>query len=228
MSQTPITPVPVPAGVRGVLLYGGVFDPPHRAHVELAAAARDAAMPGAWLVFVPAARSPFKGTPATPDAHRVAMVRLASAGLARSSVWTDEIERGRPREASYWVETLRRARAALGAGVDLRFLIGADQALEFHRWRGFREVLELARPVVMPREPARDAAALLVLMRGSGAWSEEELCAWGAAVLDVPVVGTNATSIRERLGRDEDVSGELDAAVLGHIRAHGLYRAAGR
>jgi len=50
---------PVPEGAREVVVFGGSFDPPTRAHTALPIASRDA-MGADHLVYIPAARSPFK------------------------------------------------------------------------------------------------------------------------------------------------------------------------
>ncbi|MCL4741998.1 MAG: nicotinate-nicotinamide nucleotide adenylyltransferase [Phycisphaerales bacterium] len=232
----PVTPMPVPPDAPGVLLFGGTFDPPHRGHTEPAAAARDAMMPpGSWLVFVPAARSPHKSeAPSTSVAHRVAMLHLAIADLPRSAVWTDEIDRA-PRdgsEPSWWVETLRRARRVLPPGASLRFLIGSDQAAAFHRWREFREVLALAEPVVVLREPIADAATLDAALEASGEWTAAERAAWRARIAPAPIVRASATAIREeiRCGCGTEPLGDSRASrlvadnVSAYLRQHGLFK----
>ncbi|HRQ72000.1 MAG TPA: nicotinate-nicotinamide nucleotide adenylyltransferase [Phycisphaerales bacterium] len=230
-----VTPMPVPADAPGVLLFGGTFDPPHRGHTEPAAAARDAMMPpGSWLVFVPAARSPHKSAaPATSAAHRVAMLRLAIAPLARAVVWTDEIDRAAraSEEPSWWVETLRRAKRALPPGTALRFLIGSDQAAAFHRWREFREVLALAEPVVVLREPIADAATLDAALEASGEWTAAERRAWQERIAPGPIILASATAIRARLAglpppspeTSRFVASVLERSVLEYARSHGLY-----
>lgn len=217
--------MPVPADAAAVLLYGGVFDPPHRAHTGLPALVRDAAMPGAWLVYVPASRSPFKAAPPTPDADRLAMLRIATEPLPRAAVWTDELDRTRPGEPSYWIETLIRARRALGSGAGLRFLIGADQALGFHRWREPRRILELAEPLVMLRSPAEHANALADGLRSAGFWSDHEIDRWLERIVPVPVLDISATAIRAKLAAGGCEVPELDPAVLDYIRGAGLYAA---
>ncbi|GIK17874.1 MAG: glutamine--tRNA ligase/YqeY domain fusion protein [Leptolyngbya sp. PLA2] len=230
-----VTPMPIPPDARGVLLFGGTFDPPHRGHTEPAVAARDAMMPpGSWLVFVPAARSPHKSeAPATSAADRAAMLRLAIAPLARSAVWTDEIDRAErgSAEPSWWVETLRRARRVLPPGTPLRFLIGSDQAAAFHRWRAFRAILALAEPVVVLREPIADAATLDAALEASGEWTAAERRAWQSRIAPAPIIPVSATAIRAALNRITPPSGEasrplasvLDGAVLEYARSHGLY-----
>ena len=226
MKPGPPSPLMIPPGAP-VLLYGGVFDPPHRAHVELPRLARDRWNPGAWLVYVPAARSPFKGNAWASDMQRVEMVRLCVRDLARAAVWTDEIDRAEAGEASYWVETVRRARGLMGTGAELRFLIGADQAVEFHRWREFREILIEAEPLVVLRPPLGDVAAFVDALHARGVWNEVEISQWTARIVEVPVIETSATQVRERLSRGEWPVDALDARVLAYIREHQLYGATG-
>ena len=60
-----------------VAIFGGSFDPPHVAHLAVAAAATEAGQVDR-LLWVPAATSPFKvGAPAATPAQRLEMVRLA-------------------------------------------------------------------------------------------------------------------------------------------------------
>lgn len=225
--RPPATALPTPEAADRLVLLGGSFDPPHLAHTELGARARDAAAgPGAWLVFVPAARSPFKSGPPTPAADRAAMLQLAIAPLANACMWTDEIDRARPDEPSYWVDTLRRAKAAR-PDARLWFVLGTDQAAEFHRWREPREILSLAEPLVLARAPIVTREALAESLRQTGAWSETEVARWLDALLDVGVMPFSATQARDLLhdaGPDHPALRSILApAVLDYIRAHRLY-----
>jgi nicotinate (nicotinamide) nucleotide adenylyltransferase len=212
-----------------VLLAGGVFDPPHRAHVAMPVAARDSIMgPGAWLVLVPAARSPLKAAgPRVADADRLAMLRLAIKDEERAAIWTDEVDRaGAGANPSYWIETLERARRALGHSVTLRFAIGSDQAADFHRWHRPREVLGLAAPIVLLREPLATAEAVLGALRASGFWSASELVAWQRWIWPGAVMAGSATDARAAATRGDDtvLVRLVGPAVLRYIRERGLYR----
>lgn len=225
-----ISPMPIPENAADILLVGGSFDPPTRAHARIAAAARaaDASRDRspAWLLFVPAARSPFKPDPPEADARRAAMLRLVADGLSHASVWTDELDRAADGAPSYWVDTLRRARALL-PGARFSFLIGADQAAEFHRWREAGEIIRLARPLVVLREPWTDADALSEHLRHTGAWNDADLELWQNAVLALPTVRGSSTEARAALAqspRDAEALGRmLDPAVLEYIAANRLY-----
>lgn len=180
-----------------------------------------------WLVLVPAARSPHKDAgPEASDADRVRMLELASAGLERVAVWTAELDRARGGEPSYWVDTVACAREQLGDGVELRFLMGADQVAAFDRWRAYRTILELAEPVVMLRPPIERAADLDTSLAKAGAgegWSEAEREWWLRRIAPVEVRPTNATAIREALTTGSELDGALHPDVERYIRAHGMY-----
>lgn len=215
----------LPPSARHILLFGGTFDPVHRAHTAAAIAARDLAMPpDAWLVFVPAARSPFKeAVPGAPDSARFDMLSLALRDHARTAISDFELSRPAP---SWWIDTVRHFRAAIPAAADLRFLIGADAAPAFRRWRDWREILRLARPVIMARPPITTADALADALRAEGSWSEGDIDAWRARFIAGAVIDISATEIRAALAAGAPRAVQfLDPAVHAYIKHHHLYRA---
>lgn len=219
---------PIPAGVRSVLIVGGTFDPPHTAHVALP---REAArlLGVDWTLYVPAARSPHKAEgPAASDADRLEMLRLALAGEARVSIATLELERGDA--ASYTVDTLRALRREAPGVERWRLCIGADQAAAFHRWREPREVIALAEPAVLLREPYESADALLAALAPQ--WPAAELAAWRGRILPIAPLRAAATEARALLAKAGRTAGEeaalaaaLPAGVLAYVRGRGLYSA---
>jgi len=215
------TSLPAAHGMSGVLLFGGMFDPPHAGHLSLAVRVRDEVM-GAQtqLVFVPAARSPHKsGGAIATDEQRLKMLGLAIGDVPRCSIWTDEIDRG---GTSYWVDTLVRARSQLGESASLRFLIGADQAIAFHRWRANDKVLGLAEPIVMLRDPIKTVQALIVQMHATGAWDKEGLKRWSTWVWDGGCVDASSAEVRERAKHGARLD-DLDPLVRSFIETTGLY-----
>lgn len=230
-STAPITPLNADDVSAGLVLVGGTFDPPHRAHTMLADRARSAVgMADAWLVFVPAAVSPFKqGAAQGAGAHdRVAMIGAAIRHLPRATVWTDEIDRA-PAEngPSYWVRTLERLRAMIGPVPCVRFIIGADQAEGFHKWREPARILELATPIVLPRTPLEESRQLQSALQDTGAWSADEIARWQGWMVEVGLLPEASTWIRQRLAsgcEDRQLDGVLDPEVLAYIRRRGLYK----
>lgn len=177
-------------------------------------------------MFVPAARSPHKSSgPLASDSERAAMLELAIESVEHAGVWTDEIDRAASGEPSYWIDTLERARSLVGDAW-LGFVLGADQAVAFDRWREARRILKLAEPLVLLREPWGSAEVLLGAMRD--AWSDAELERWASWCVDVGTMDVSATEIRALLRDDREnarLESLLSPGVLGFIRERGLYRA---
>ena len=222
---------PVPESARCVLIFGGTFDPPHRAHIDLPIAARDA-IGADWLLYVPAGRSPLKReNPIASDDDRVAMLRGVLRALERASVSTIELETGSAGESdlrppSYTVDTLARLHEFAPPATRFRLLIGADQAVEFHRWREADRIVELAEPAVMLRPPLDSDAAFRDSLRAHR--PEPQVERWARRVVALPVSPTSATDVRELLRRgnldDPRVCEVIPEPVLDVIRSRRLYR----
>ncbi|MFZ2874527.1 MAG: adenylyltransferase/cytidyltransferase family protein [Phycisphaerales bacterium] len=232
-SRTPTPPVSrwsLPPGAGRVLIVGGTFDPVHVGHALAATRARDAAEPGAALLFVPAATSPFKRSGgAAPCGHRVAMLTLALRETANAAVWTDEVDRAGPGEASYTIDTVRRAAAVAPAGTGLRLLVGADQALRLHEWREARALIALAPPLIMMRGDVRTGAALGAALRAASFWTGEEIEGLVSSLVDVgDDLPQSSSEIRGAIaggGVGAVPTGWLHPAVAAYIESQRLYRA---
>ncbi|MDY7110091.1 MAG: nicotinate (nicotinamide) nucleotide adenylyltransferase [Planctomycetota bacterium] len=202
---------------RRILLFGGTFDPPHRAHVELPALVAQR-LECDRIIYIPAAQSPLKDdAPRCGDAHRLVMLRLATRDLPQAEISTIELDRG---GTSYFIDTVTAMRRRLGDEAGLCFLIGADQALEFHHWKDWRGILERAAPAVMLRPPWTRERFEEALRRE---YDEDEAARWMACLVDAPRLEISATDIRDRLAGGEPVDDLLDPLVLGYIRTHRLY-----
>lgn len=209
------------ASVRTVAVYGGTFDPPTRAHVELPLAVVGA-IEADHLLVIPAAASPFKPDgPIASDDQRLQMLRFAFAGMPAVTITSMEIERG---GASYTVDTLRELKQRHPA-ITFRLIIGADQAASFHRWREAGAIIEAAEPAVMLRGNEESAEDLL--QRMAPHWSDDDMKRWESRIVSVPATDASSTEARALLSASTPESARLsellDPAVLGYIREVGLY-----
>lgn len=204
-----------------LLVFGGSFDPPHRAHTALPPLAAEA-LGCRRILYVPAALNPLKADePPTSARHRLAMLRLAIADLPAAEISTIELDRPGP---SYAIDTLRALREAHGPGTELVLLIGSDQALQFRQWKDWPAILDLARPAVMVRPPLDEAAYRRNLV---AAYTPEQAERWLTWTVDVPQMDICATEVRRRIAAGEETGEMLDPRVLEYIRLHGLYGSGG-
>jgi len=200
------------------LIFGGTFDPPHLAHTTLAALAA-AQLECEEILFIPAAINPLKaGNPSATNQHRLAMLRLAIAEIPKGRISAIELYRPGP---SYTVDTLRELTKLGGEASTSFLLIGADQALDFHRWKEWQEILRLATPAVMVRPPWTTESLFEALLK---TYSKSESERWQQRTLRLPLMDISATEIRRRIKAGEPASGLLHPTVEAYIHAHGLYR----
>ena len=125
-----VSTLPIPEDCPSALLYGGAFDPPHIAHLALPPFVRES-IGCERLVYIPAGAAPMKDGPSVSSDDRLTMLELGLEGIPAVAIATLELERPGP---SYTVDTLHEI-AAKRPDTTLRFLIGADQARQFHKWR---------------------------------------------------------------------------------------------
>ena len=187
-------------------LFGGSFDPPHRAHVALAASAL-AQLALAEVRWIPAGRPWQKTRTVTPAPHREAMVRIAIDGEPRFVLDRIELDRAGP---SYTLDTVR-ALQAREPGAEWVLLIGADQYANLHTWRGWERLLALTVLAVAQRpgeHPAPDAAVLR----------------HPHSAVPLPMLDISSTDIRARAARGERIDALVPPAVARYIEQHHLYR----
>lgn len=207
-----------------ILVYGGTFDPPHLAHVKLPPLVADR-LSCDRLLYVPARQNPLKnGEPTTDAAHRVAMLAIALADDPDAEISTIELDRAGS-GPSYTIDTLRQLRDSLGPQTEIVFLIGADQALDFHRWKDWQQILELAEPAVLLRPPWDGERFARELHQR---FDDDEAAQWMSRVVHVPMIDVNATELRRRIRNDEPVDDMINPAVAQYIKRHGLYKAGQR
>jgi nicotinate-nucleotide adenylyltransferase len=187
-------------------MFGGAFDPPHRAHSALARAAVAQLRLDRLYVF-PTGDAWHKARALTPAEHRLAMAKLAFEAIPDVRVDERELRRTGP---TYSVDTLRELQAEHPAA-RLFLLMGEDQAASFTRWQAWQDIAQLATLAVVGRGPGEGISALSAL---PGVRVER---------LQLPQMPESATDIRARLTAGQDISALVEPAVARYIASHHLY-----
>jgi nicotinate-nucleotide adenylyltransferase len=194
------------AGPQRLGIFGGAFDPPHRAHRALAQAAVQQ-LGLDQLRILPTGQAWHKDRQLTPADHRLAMAQIAFGGIPQAAVDPRELQRA---GATYTIDTLRELRAEHPAA-ELFLVMGQDQAAAFTRWREWEAIAALATLCVAQR-PGSAAAGLPAGVH--------------AQSIRLPPMDDSATAIRARLTAGQDISELVPAGVASYIAQHHLYESA--
>lgn len=215
-----------PAGPLGV--FGGTFDPVHFGHLRLAEEACEALALDA-VRWIPAGQPWHRTAPQTAAAHRLGMVRCATASNPLFDVDAREVESGNP---SYTVETVLSLRAELGSTRPLVVILGTDAFSRLHTWHRWRELFELTHIGLATRAgqavqaSALDPALATELTARSRGDARALRSAPGGTIVrfDMTALAISATDLRARLARGASCRYLAPTAVLDYIRHHRLYR----
>ena len=146
---------------------GGTFDPPHHAHLALAAAAHTELLLDR-VIFVPAG-DPWRkrDRDVSPAGARLEMVLAAVAPFSWAEVSSVEVDRT---GASFTAETLE---ALVGPDEDWWFILGADALADMAGWYEPAQIIERAR-LEDPGDTSHCAPVIAILefleLGGQPAW----------------------------------------------------------
>ncbi|MDP1741997.1 nicotinate (nicotinamide) nucleotide adenylyltransferase [Polaromonas sp.] len=201
------------ASVLRIGMFGGSFDPPHRAHVALAAAAVRQLQLDA-LYIVPTGVAWHKARALSAAADRLAMTRLAFAGMQRVVVDERELQRDGP---SFTIDTLEALQAE-NPGAQLYLIIGKDQLAALQTWHRWQDIVRVAIICIANRGDSARAEA--------GFDCQIELLN-PLVPLQLPLMPVSATDIRRQIASGSLTSQSLarlvPEAVARYIESHRLY-----
>ena len=194
-------------------IFGGSFDPVHKEHVALARAAVESLGLDA-LYIVPAKTPPHKTYKnLLSDGDRLAMCRLAFAGVKNCVVSDYEIARG---DTSYTYLTCRHFKSRF-ENEQLFWLVGTDMLRDFPTWKNPESILA-------------DVTLAVCARAENGEWIEREQEKFYArfqkrfAVIGYNGADISATKIRVLAGAGMEINAYTPESVAAYIQEKGLYQ----
>ena len=229
-------------------LFGGTFDPIHKAHLALAHAARESCNLG-LIYFVTANLSPHKSAqPLAPYFHRYTMTALATQGEKAfvSSLLEAPSElvlhdKKNPRltlaaTPSYSIDTVRKLKATLRKSDRLFFLIGIDAFKDIANWReadvlfaecefivASRPGFSLADVAAALPEKLRPRAEVTKPFSKQPAKGDLVLSGVTLHLLDNVNQNISATAIRAAVAMKKPIRKFVTESVEEYIKKEGLY-----
>ncbi len=194
-------------------LFGGRFDPVHRAHIKIAQAVADQLKLDEvrWIVT----GSPVHKPSVAAAAHRLRMVELALADLGDPRMVVDdrEVIAAAAGKTNYTADTIASFQAEFPTR-PLVWILGEDQLEQFHTWSRWEWIIKNVMLAVCGR-PNADTNRISKDLQHQGAdiW-------WITLSLDT----VSSTLIRERISAGDSVDDLLPQAVTDYIAKQSLYR----
>jgi len=205
-------------------LFGGSFDPIHQGHVLAARGALETVGLDRVL-FLPTSDPPHKLPRQASPWARYVMVELAL--LRQEGLYASPHELT-PGTTAYTVETLEHFRRQ-EPEAELHLLLGTDALAHLDTWKRWRELVTLARLVVLTRpgwelerirRELRPELAEVLEPQADGLRGGQ-----AAPLLVERMVDISSTEIRRQLARGEAPRAELlSPLVLDYISKYGWYR----
>lgn len=192
-------------------ILGGTFDPVHNGHLYCAKEALEKAQLD-MVALMPAGMPVFKlDKPVTPGVHRLAMCQCAVRGFESLAVSAMEVNR---EGKTFTADTLRAMRAALPKRVQFFFIMGADSAASFLKWREHDVIAQLATLVVFSSAdhpmPLDGKAAL-------------ETAGVRVEYVEADPPDISSTQIREKVRKGQQIGALVPSSVYDYLCEKCLY-----
>lgn len=201
---------------KGVLLFGGTFDPIHHGHLLVSQWAAER-LGAARVVLIPSAVPPHKvGNRVTAASDRMQMARRAVEDDDAFEVSDCELHREGP---SYTLDTVRHFRRLYPDDINLYWLIGADSLPELAGWHEVKRLVDECTIVTAAR-PGTDAGDLSAL---DAVLEENQISKIRQHILNIPQMEISSTEIRDRARQGQSIRYFVPAPVADYIHNHRLY-----
>lgn len=195
-----------------IVIFGGTFNPPTRAHLDIATEALYY-LDAEKVLFVPVSDL-YKKDDVEISYHRVNMLNLAIGNFRRLEIDFTEVDSVK---LTYTYETVEKIKSQY-QDKELFLLIGADNLEDFKNWKNQRSIME--------------NCSLLVVNRNNSSIDEiiesnEILTEFKDKVIEAPIeeIEISSTEVRNRIasGELEGLENLVDKEVIDYIVENKLY-----
>ena len=195
-----------------IVIFGGTFNPPTRAHLDIATEALYY-LDAEKVLFVPVSDL-YKKDDVEISYHRVNMLNLAIGNFRRLEIDFTEVDAVK---LTYTYETIEKIKLQY-QDKELFLLIGADNLEDFKNWKNQRSIME--------------NCSLLVVNRNNSSIDEiiesnEILTEFKDKIIEAPIeeIEISSTEVRNRIASNEleGLENLVDKEVIDYIIDNKLY-----
>ena len=195
-----------------IVIFGGTFNPPTRAHLDIATEALYY-LDAEKVLFVPVSDL-YKKDDVEISYHRVNMLNLAIGNFRRLEIDFTEVDSVK---LTYTYETVEKIKSQY-QDKELFLLIGADNLEDFKNWKNQRSIMENCSLLVVNRNNSSIDKIIE---------SNEILTEFKDKIIEAPIeeIEISSTEVRNRIasGELEGLENLVDKEVIDYIIENKLY-----
>ena len=193
-------------------IMGGTFDPIHNGHLIIAENSR-INFNLEKILFIPTGLPAHKiENEITYSDYRYEMVLLSINSNPYFTVSPMEIER---MGITYTIDTIKNLQK-LNKNAEYYFIMGEDSLYNFHKWKDYRELLNICKFIVAKRKNENSKLEERIKELNN-------ICENSIYLLESPMIDISSTDIRERIIQNKPIKYLVPEAVELYIKKHGLY-----
>ncbi len=201
--------------MRKIAIYGGTFNPPHKAHLKIAKQVISANLADI-IIFLPAANPPHKlNDTILAFQHRTEMLKLMVADFAKFII--SNIENQRKNLPSYTYVTMNELSKQY-PNDKLMLLIGEDSLKDLHLWMNANKLVEKWDFIIYPRKESKLSEKILINI-----WGKDNTNKLLKSLTSFPEHNMSSTFIRKQVQNQDNLKEFLDTQVINYIKTHNLY-----
>ncbi len=183
-------------------IYGGSFNPIHKAHISIVKYILDKLQLDK-IIIIPVGKASHREDIMVDGKLRKKMCELAFENEEKIVVSDIEVK---SKKISYTIDTLRKLISLYGGYNEFYEIVGEDSAYNFSKWKEYNKILELSKVVVFRREGY------------DGGISHKNII-----YLDTPLYDISSTMIREKIQSGESILELVPEKVAKFIETNKLY-----